>query len=805
MLKFTKKILCLLVCLLFLYSPFLSSISTSAYEYISGETEDGFMYHTSFFDSTGVEIVGYNGTEQKVVIPDEIAGYPVNALGDNAFAGCNNISEIILSNSITHIGFYPFKNCSNLSRIFISDNVDFIIPQEAFSGCFNLKEIVVSENNLNFCSIDGVLFNKDKTKLIRFPLAKSADSYVIPDSVTTIEDYAFDNCVNLKKITMPNSIVEINSLTGSGISQFAFSNCSSLTSITLSDSLTVIPAFNGCTNLKKLNIPKETKTIYLDLLTDTKIADFHIPNQVSALYNNEGFLNRTTITVDESNKYFFAEDGILFNKDKTILYSYPCAKTNLTYNIPSTVTTIYRYAFSYNNNIKYLDIPNSVTNILDYVFKDCTSLEHITLPDSLSCNLNATFWGCSNLKELHLPYNVSASAYITHQCTALTKITVDNNNKYLCSDEGVLFDKSKRTLMVYPSGKPDKTYYIPDDVEMISFISNCMYLEELHIPKSVSLIANNSISNNPNLKRFIVSNENESFKDIDGVLMSKDQQNLRYYPDGKGNTFTVPQGTTRVNFYANNVEIVSLPDSIKELRSRSFVNCTNLKYLVIPESIEVIHEEAIYNCSENLIILGAASSCAEKYAKENNYKFIITDDDYIASDKNSGISVIGNDNISLKVKQFSDKDTIDKVNLMLTNEVVTNIYDITLIKDDIETEPSGTVTVKMPTNNKNSKVYHINQAGNLTDMNAVFWNGYMIFTTDHFSLYAVTSFNNYTTGDVNLDHILNIKDATAIQKHLAGIQLLSQQGIFVADVNNDSSINIKDATTIQKKLAGLIP
>ena len=90
-------------------------------------------------------------------------------------------------------------------------------------------------------------------------------------------------------------------------------------------------------------------------------------------------------------------------------------------------------------------------------------------------------------------------------------------------------------------------------------------------------------------------------------------------------------------------------------------------------------------------------------------------------------------------------------------------------------------------------------------MNAEYVDGFMVFTTEHFSYYVVTTATaEFELGDVNGDGKLNIRDATAIQKHLAKIATLSDEVLPVADYNADGKVNVKDATTIQKKIAGLI-
>lgn len=127
----------------------------------------------------------------------------VTSIGDYAFEYCSGLTSITIPNSVTSIEAHVFQNCSSLISITIPDSITSI-ENSAFYTCSKLKEINISENNKFYCSIDGVLFNKDKTALICYPREKSkgnyyvSDFYIIPDSVTKLEDYAFYGCAYLE-------------------------------------------------------------------------------------------------------------------------------------------------------------------------------------------------------------------------------------------------------------------------------------------------------------------------------------------------------------------------------------------------------------------------------------------------------------------------------------------------------------------------------------------------------------------------------------------------------------------------------
>lgn len=166
----------------------------------------------------------------------------VTSIGSSAFSGCTGLTNLIIPDNVTSIGDGAFSDCTSLMGITIPDRVD-TIGSYAFTRCSSLSFIDVSTGNTSYCSVDGVLFSKDRTELISYPHGKAADSYVIPDSVTVIADSAFYGSANLTSITIPNTITEIGSST--------FTGCTSLTDITIPGSVTSIgdQAFYNCSSL----------------------------------------------------------------------------------------------------------------------------------------------------------------------------------------------------------------------------------------------------------------------------------------------------------------------------------------------------------------------------------------------------------------------------------------------------------------------------------------------------------------------------------------------------------------------------
>lgn len=252
----------------------------------------------------------------------------VKTIGEGAFSG-SGLTSITIPNSVETIENGAFDG-TNLTSVFIPQNVYF--DSAPFSNCKKMQEITVSADNPYFTSIDGVLFGKDKKKLIQYPAGKTGNAYIVPTGVTHIGNKAFYGCA-LSSIVLPNSLEEIG--------YDAFCHCEKLTGITLPNSVKEIGsgAFMSCFELTTINIPNKVKKI-----------------------PEEAFTNCNSL--------------------ETII-------------IPSSVTEIGGWAF-YDAGLTSVTIPQNVTNIHYQAFGECLDLSSVTL----SCRNtigSSSFTNCSNL------------------------------------------------------------------------------------------------------------------------------------------------------------------------------------------------------------------------------------------------------------------------------------------------------------------------------------------------------------------------------------------------------------------------
>lgn len=291
-----------------------------------------------------------------VVIPNSVTG-----IGDMAFNLCTGLTSIVIPDNVKRIGNGAFWLCTNLTSAFIGDSVTSI-GEGVFCDCKSIISITVSEDNTTYKSIDGNLYTKDGTTLIRYAIGKTDTEFAIPDGVTSIENSAFSGCSGLTSIVVPNSVISIGSS--------AFEYCYSLTSVVIGD---------GVTNIE------------------------HGAFALCFVLNN--------ITVTEDNANYKSINGNLYSKDGKTLVQYAIGKTDTEFTIPDGVTSIGNEAFYRCTNLTSIVIPDSTTSIGEMSFSCCFNLASVIIGDSVISIKNFAFSGCDSLISIVIPKRVTIIEY----------------------------------------------------------------------------------------------------------------------------------------------------------------------------------------------------------------------------------------------------------------------------------------------------------------------------------------------------------------------------------------------------------
>ncbi len=538
---------------------------------------------------------------ESVIIPNSVKN-----IGFNAFGACDNIENMTLpfvgesqtGTSNTHFGYIfgkssevyndvvpaslrsviitnttsinakAFSGCANITNISLPESI-VSIGEGAFSGCTSLIDITIDDENKNFVSLDGVLFNKQKTELICYPLGKGKieTSYDIPSGVTNLAPYTFNYCTNLINITIPDSVKTIG--------EYAFSNCTNLVDIIIPDNVISIGdrAFWCCYGLENIRLGTSIETIgeyafaYCRNLSSIKVTDNVTSIGEYAFYDCENLKNVT-----------------LSNGMKSI----------------SAMT------FSGCNSLESITIPNSVTSIKSYAFSSCTSLKSVIVPDSVTSIGRSAFAYCNKLESITLPFVGSS-----------LDGTTDNHFGYIFGASSYSQNDTE-----VPESLKNVVITNATNIKKNAF-RYCMNLESITIPKSVINIGVDVFSGCNKLLNVIVDVQNENFSSVDGVLFNKQKTELIYYPLGKGkiNTlYTVPDSVISIRdkaFYncigLMNIEI---PQGIKNIGNYAFYGCENITNIKTSDSLVNIGEYAFYGCTklENITTLG-------KITNINNYAF----------------------------------------------------------------------------------------------------------------------------------------------------------------------------------------
>ena len=575
----------------------------------------------------------------EVRLPDSLR--KINA---SAFAYCDHLTTLIIPEGVETIGTNIISHDTGLQGIRLPSTLKRI--EGYFGGnCPELETITLAVGNQWYCVRDGVLFDADVQKLICHPAGLDDTSYRIPDTVKTVEGYAFSDNNNLVEIIIPDSVTAIDLC--------AFIRCVNLRSVTFPDSVSFIEqyAFYGCEKLKSVSLPSRVTKLNQQVFGNcTSLEEVVIPSTVTSIgrgtfggspnvviYGETGsyaetyagetgipFRSLTPTPVPDSVEWSFS-DGVLGISGSGDMddYSYPneppwnsVREYVTTLVVDEGITSIGKRAFFDFDGLAEVRLPGSLRRINEDAFAYCDCLTRLIIPEGVESIGKSIIYRNPGLQEIQLPSTLKLiEGSFAGECPVLKTISLAEDNQWYCVKDGVLFDSGMQELICHPAGLNDTSYSIPDTVLSLgvyAFAENNK-LVEIIIPDSVTAIHACAFTGCGNLRSATVP---------DSVSLI---EHYAFYGCEKLNSIRLPSRITNLDqqaFYGcSSLKSIEIPESVVSITGSSvFGNCISLEKVIIPSSVTGI-SGGTFDGSPNVVIYGETGSYAEAFAGEAGIPF----------------------------------------------------------------------------------------------------------------------------------------------------------------------------------------
>ena len=760
----------------------------------------------------------------------------VETIGQNAFENCLNITELTLPQSLKTIDDYAFLNCNNLANVSESDNL-ISIGDYAFSSTqiktfpigsglknfgtnvFEYNEVLeaftVDTGNKYFSAKDGVLYNKDQNIMICYPPAKKETKLVITDDIfdfkdafssgnayiteieieegiQTIPSYAFNRLPNVEVITIPTTVTKIG--------EYLFDYECNLQTVNYNAvDCNAKYAFNNLYNLTTINFGSEVKTVSDSMFAScSSLENINFNGSIEFIYPYAFAYTPWHENIQA------CDDGEIVYVDKV---AYCSNNPTGSVEIKDGTKSIYADAFSYSGNLTSITIPDSVEYIGDNAFDNCYNLKNIEMSSNVEYIGNNAFMNCSNFTEIDLGNNLTyLGSYAFSYCSSLESITIPSGV------DAILYD-------TFQSCSALKSVTLNEGINRIDGYAFAYTgsLESIKLPSTVEKIdyeafcqsGISSIELNEGLK----SIENYAFEHcekLESIVCPSTLKTIGYnafYGCYALNSVLLNEGLETLDDgafeYCSALESIEIPSSVKTIGYEAFEYCTSLNTVTLNEGLECIEAYAFYTCEalENIVIPSTVKTIDyDAFGNCTSLNNVTL---------NEGLEHLGNSAFySTAIKSIEIPTTVTYINFGVFNNC-TNLYSVTLhegitgINSGAFQNCSSLTDILIPSTVNYIDENVFNQNVNIHGYTGSYAQAYVEYHWYDEDLTHTFVAIERTMGDINCDGIVNITDATDLQKYLADMITLTDKQLACADVTGNGKIDIKDVTEITMALAGM--